>query len=667
MKNRIVAAIATAASLTALYLAAPFLPRSTTWGFHFLAFLGPAAPFVFLAAVLLLLAAAANRRTSGAITRGAGSAGSRRFLVPAVALSVFAATGFLFRVRIPLLGDSWFLVRNFAGAIQGTEVLLPRDEPLATLYFSAVTDLLGVKTYGGFLNAFFAGDMVLGAAFILAAWATVRTVFNGGAERLVSFLLLCTLPAMLLFFGYVETYSSVLLMLSLYLLSGVRFLRGRLPFAWVALAFLLQVLTHYLTVLMLPSLLYLAYAGWKRGQAAQVMTGAAAFAAGALLALASVGFDVGNYFSQVPHRHYLPIVTPESLDERYSSPYTMFSPLHLLDLANLTVLLGGAAVILLLSALVPGVRGRNAPQGTAAGTRPGPGPAPDVRKFLFTACGPVVCFTLVAKFDLGTARDWDVVAPYSYLLTLTALAVYFRRVPAADDPRPALVAGGMGLICSLLWFTVNSSPAASIERFTSLLDPDLLGQGGMYNGSLYLSRYYRQAGAAEEKSAALWERYLDLYPGDVRGYRNVVVNMRGAGAEAVTGAFARWLRTFGDNPVTRDAVVNLSIESGNLALGENRLGDAGRYYAAALAADSGSASGWNNLGIVLARRGDFGTAARYFARAVEIDTAFADAWFNLGRSQVALGDPEGGRTSFLFSARFGNDAARKILSDTTGR
>ncbi|HLB00245.1 MAG TPA: hypothetical protein VJO14_02570, partial [Bacteroidota bacterium] len=565
---------------------------------------------------------------------------------------------FIFRVRVPLLGDGWFLVRNFAGAIQGTDTLLPRDEPLATYYFSTVIGLFGVKTYPGFLDAFFAGDMILGAGFILIAWATVRVLFTGAVERLVSFAIVCSLPAMNLFFGYVETYSVVLFTLALYAWTGSLFLRRRAPFVLAALAFLLQVLTHYLTILTLPSLLYLGYIGWRRGDAKQIIAGAAAFGLSALLVLAVVEFSVENYFSRVPHRHYLPVVQPDDINERYSSPYTMFSPYHAVDLGNLAVLLAAAAAFLFVSAPSAGPRGDTGSSEAHAGTG----------RFLLSASLPVVLFTLVAKFDLGMARDWDVIAPYSYLLTLSALGRYFRRARPGDDARPVVLAGGMSLACSLLWFSVNASPAASVERFLSLLDPRMIGQGGMYNGNLYLSRYYRQAGIGEERSAALWERYLGLYPGDMRAYRNIIVNMQAAPPDAVIEKMSGWRRRFGDNPVTRGAVVTLSLEAGNSALGKNRPGEAGIFYAAALAADSGSAAAWNNLGIVRARAGDFGDASRMFTRAVEIDSTFADAWFNLGRAWVALGDDESGRRAFTLSARFGNEAAKKLLSgDSAGR
>jgi len=656
MKNIMVSAVVFASLLAALHLAAPFLPPGATWGFHSLGFLGPLPAAGFLIAAALIIHVSRKGTADGLISGLAAGAGARPLLAPAVALTLFVAGGFLLRVRVPLLGDSWFLVSNFAGAIKGTDTLLPRDEPLATFYFSAFTTLFGVKTYAGFLDAFFTGDMILGAGFVVLAWATVRAVFSGAVERLLSFGILCSLPAMNLFLGYVETYSVVLFALALYTLAGTLCLRGKVPFAFPALAFLLQVLTHYLTALTVPSVIYLAWAVWKRGDRGQVLAGAALFGVAAFLTLAAVGFDVENYFSRVPHNHYLPLTTPVDVDERLSSPYTMFSPLHLLDLFNLGVLVAGAASFLIGVSFVPRPRENTGASGDGG-----------MRAFLLGASAPVVLFALVAKFDLGMARDWDVVAPYSYPLTLFALSAYVRRFPGPDGHRPLLLAGGMSLLCSLLYMTVNASPAASVDRFISLLDPRMNSQGGMYSGYLYLSRYYRQAGIGEERAAAGWENYLDLYPGDMRGYRNVVTNMRGSSPEALTGRFDGWIARYGANPVTIGAVVTLSLELGNTALGENRLDDAARFFSTAIGADSASAAAWNNLGIVRARGGDFRGASGLFTRAVEIDSTFADAWFNLGRASVALGDEAAGRRAFVLSARFGNEAAKSLLSGSTGR
>ncbi|HLF15725.1 MAG TPA: tetratricopeptide repeat protein [Bacteroidota bacterium] len=658
MKTGIISAIAFVSTLAALHIAALFLPPELTWGFHFLEFLGPLYAAVYALLVVVFIVAAAKGRLEPAVDRLAEACHNRGHVFVAGALALFIVAGFIFRVDVPLLGDSWYLVKNFAGAIRGTEELLPRDEPLATHYLSLVLGLFDVKSYREFLDAIFAGGMLLGAGFLAAAFVTTGFLFPDRRARVVSFLLLCSLPCMVLFYGYVETYAVVLFVVSLYTLAGVLYLGGRVPFAVVTVAFLVQALTHYLTALTLPSLVYLGYLGMKRGKRRDVVAGIAASSVAFFLVLAAVGFDVTSYFSQVPHKHYLPLTAPDDPIERYSSPYTIFSLFHLLDLANLSALLLAPALALMIAGLA--ARGRDDTPGR--GTAPARARLTEPERFLLASVVPVSLFAFVAKFDLGMARDWDVTGPYSFLFVLFALAWYFRRAPSPESARAASIIAGATLLHSVLWWTVVGSGTATVERFRSLMDERLIGQGGMYSANLYLSRYFRQAGMGDRPSAELWLRYILLYPGDIRGYRNVLNNTEKEGAAAAAEKIRGWSRAFGRNPLTDRTMVTLALERGNAALGENRDADAELFYEAALDVDPRSAAGWNNLGTVLARREEFTEAAAMFSRAVGLDSSFADAWFNLGRAWLATGNSAEARQAFSESARLGNRAARSLLS-----
>ena len=392
----------------------------------------------------------------------------------------------------------------------------------------------------------------------------------------------------------------------------------------------------------------------KRGKRKDVALGVGIACGVFLLVLIAIGFDVANYVSQVPHKHYLPLLTPDDPLERYSSPYTLLSPFHFLDLANL-------ALLLVAPAIGYGRRGVR-PWRERAAPRPA---AAESERFLLACVVPVALFAFIAKFDLGTARDWDVLGPYSFLVVLWALAWAFRRVPAPASTRAASIITLGTLLNGLLWWTVVGSDTATVERFRSLMDERLTGQGGMYSANLYLSRYYHQAGKGSRESAELWLQYVLLYPSDIRGYRNVLNNTKDEGAAAAAEKIRGWSRAFGRNPLTDATMTTLALEWGNAALEENRDADAEQFYEAALDVDKGSAPAWNNLGTVHARREEYAEAAAMFRRAVDLDPAFADAWFNLGRAWLATGRSAEARQAFDESARLGNRSARSLLSTGT--
>src|SRR5262249_54023056 len=142
-------------------------------------------------------------------------------------------------------------------SLRGLSPLLPRNEPLATYYFSGALSLFGVRSYSEFLDGFFFAELVLGIGFIVILFLLAREIFEDPTARLQAFLLLLVLPYGQLFFGYVEVYSVVLVALSLYMLAAARYLNGRLPFPATMWCFVLLVLTHFISALLLPSVLYL--------------------------------------------------------------------------------------------------------------------------------------------------------------------------------------------------------------------------------------------------------------------------------------------------------------------------------------------------------------------------------------------------------------------------
>jgi tetratricopeptide (TPR) repeat protein len=284
---------------------------------------------------------------------------------------------------------------------------------------------------------------------------------------------------------------------------------------------------------------------------------------------------------------------------------------------------------------------------------------------LLYAAAPVFLFGFIAKFDLGTARDWDVLAPYSYIVLLLAFRWAFWRAPGATAAKSAAIIAASTLLQSILWWTVTGADSAAVDRFRSLMDERLTGQGGMYSANLYLSRYYRQAGRDERESAELWLNYILLYPGDIRGFRNVLNLTRTEGAAAAAEKIRGWSRAFGRNPLTDRTMVELAVEFGNEALDGNALDDAEHFFRAAIDIDPKVAASWNNLGTVQARRERFEDAADMFSRAVELDPGFADAWFNLGRTWLATGKIAGAREAFEESARLGNRSAKSLLSTGT--
>ncbi len=360
--------------------------------------------------------------------------------------------------------------------------------------------------------------MLAGIGFLVTMYFTVKMVATDKKIHLLSFALSMSLPSSLLFFGYVETYAVVLFSISLYILTGILYLRQRIPFALVAACFVFQCLTHYLTVLTGPSLIYLAYEGFRKGDRKDVILGVTVLICVIISIFIGIGGDLRGFYSAMPHQHYLPLFPSENPAEQYSTAYTILSWKHAVDILNLSILLFPASLYLYFAKQRKLVDTQSAAQG----------------KYFLYGLIPIMLFAMIAKFDPGTARDWDVLAPYAYPAVLLGVSTFISRQRSENGKMILLLLTGITIANSFLFFSVNASVKRSLERFESLLDRNMISQGAVYSGILYLASYYNEKGDRNTPTS-LWDKYVNDYPEDVRGYFNVIKTIEYGGGKELLG------------------------------------------------------------------------------------------------------------------------------------
>lgn len=86
------------------------------------------------------------------------------------------------------------------------------------------------------------------------------------APAWLSFGLLASLGVMQLFFGYVENYSFAAAGILAYLWLGIGVIQGKRPLWLVAIVLALLNATHPSTIVLSPSLLYMAWQQWRDGR-----------------------------------------------------------------------------------------------------------------------------------------------------------------------------------------------------------------------------------------------------------------------------------------------------------------------------------------------------------------------------------------------------------------
>ncbi len=590
-------------------------PGAMTWGFHMAGFLpaGYAAVIGFAAALIALaLLLPSTQRT---LERLVDSAVRHRYLLFMIVLGGGILASLLLRVRAPLLGDGFFLVKNFSDALHGIAPVYYRNEPLATAYFWLFVNITGPpSTYQQFLNSFLVAEIPL---MIIYAWATFVTLRNlGVSDRtfVVGIVLSLAMPWMQLYFGYVETYAVVLAVLSVYVMVTVLWMRGKLGFWMVPVVFLLLFLTHYLALLLLPSL---AAATWEEHQRRgwnSALLGIGAAAVLLFLFLSAVQFNVDQFTSSVPHHHYLSLTPPTDPADIDTEAYTMFSPYHFADIGNYLVLMCVPPLVLLI-----------------AGCRTGRIAWKSMPWELILSMVLLLPLVLLGlKFDLGAARDWDTLAAFFYPLTILALLSLPPQVDGTVLARCALIIVIVAAQ-SLCYWLVNARPASMEARVLSLLDPRTVSHGASYTAHLHLAQYYHQE-HRDRDAIALWKQYERKYPSEPRAYQNVILNYEKAlpvPDDSIALEYARWRAAIPSDTAAARGYRNFCIDRGNALFHSGDYAASASWFESALQIDSTDPAAHNNAGSAYAQQGKRSRAEIHFREAVRLSPGYAEAWYNL--------------------------------------
>jgi tetratricopeptide (TPR) repeat protein len=600
-------------------MAGAFIPGPLTWGIHALAYFPVPVRLLFAAAGIIGLVALMRDDIARRVLDLLGRAAARPALTLAVSIIAFVILAVSLRVSVPLLGDSFIAIKLYENRASGAPFLPNSHYPLAFTYFFSVMRAMGTFTYPSIMDAFLAGEIVLGAGFIAVLWYLTGALVEDARARMAAFLLVSVLPATQLFLGYVEIYAMSMLFLGVYLLCAALFLRRQVPFYAVSLAFLFLVLSHYLNFLLVPSLLYLAAVAYRRDGAQALGIGAGAALAAALALYSVSGVELASLLPAPRHSPFLSIGPPTDLYQAYG----LLSPYHGVDLVNLALSAAPAGIALVAF----GLR-KEAFTGNPAAV------------FLASAAIPVVAFFAVAKFDLPMAQDWDIPAPYALLVTLLGVLLAARRL-GSEAPRALLPLVAVTVLTSTAWFTLNASTQPSLDRASALVDTRLSSQDGTYQSTLHFVEYYLAHDDTARVNEA-FERFLALYPADKRGYANYTLHLMQFGSgqdDKIRGLFARWMN-LDSSGEARSAYADFCLDIGHRDYKSGSVATAAAHFEEALGLNPGMAEAYNGLGVIAKRTGDLDRAIAYYEKAAALDSVNAYAFINLGNLYDDRGVPE---------------------------
>jgi tetratricopeptide (TPR) repeat protein len=452
-----------------------FLPDARLWGINHLLFLPSGFTVAYaIAGILCLLALfpPISRRMESLFE----SAG--RAFFPDLGYLPWAAVGVIllpifwfFRMPTNLLGDGYTVINNIAG---GLPVVFKWSEVGAVRAIYAVSRLVPVEGLARGEYAFALVSVVSGSLTIFFFFGIASELTKDRLMRLVFFCLLVFSGWSLLFFGYAENYPILWPFVTGYIYFAIRYLQGKarliVPLIFLAVALLL----HLQTVFFLASAIVLLL-GRGRGRHLYNTHKAAAWIVIVGLAVIAIAAFVWEYHQSLPFRvHFLPVFTG-----RPATPNAaMFSPTHLLDMANELLLL----VPLLPLLIILGWKGRRSLVDNPVGA------------FLLTfACG-VLLLLLILDPRLGMGRDWDLFALSGLGVALVVMWCIASSAAVGRRLLPTLAVLAAVLVSP--YFATNLSAKPSIEYMKWLLNLDA---DKNTSGMIMLRDYYRNTG---DKQAA---------------------------------------------------------------------------------------------------------------------------------------------------------------------
>ena len=608
-----------------LHLWAAFFPSATTWGIHHLSFF---PVYVRIVVPLFMLAATIPAVQEAVLCIARQSAQYFKACPRRVQRMLFA--GFIIgmavlfwvgRERTFFLGDGSLVLRSLPNVeiTRGIPLVFP-NEPLAGMIIWNAYRLLSWLNIqpSDELSVRFI-SMIFGCGSLLLLLFISRRVSTDSFEQFLVYLFILVSGGTQLFFGYVENYAPTYFCILLFMLLSLDFLREKIHLVVPSIMFGVLFTCHFGMVVIAPGLAVLFYRELKQRNVLVAAQSFLAMVGTIVLLLWLCGYSLQSFedvFLQ-PRNHLVPLfaVTKDV------QSYTLLSVDHFLDVANLQLLLSPLALLTLTVVFILGLAKNSIKE---------PG-----WSFLFFVTLFGLAFTFAVNSDIGMSRDWDMLAPFTTgILVTAAFAVIHCIAEEHSRLRLLVLITCMTFLHTATWVAVNANEKASIERFEKLQDPSLWGKRALAYSYEELAIYYRDQKDLK-KSIQFYNKYLEIDSTNNRIWRNAGTLYYALRNQEATVNFFEKAVQYG----SADTLVYIYL--GKYYGLHDRYDDAIKMLQEALLLDSASIEANDLMGSAMGvGKRDFRAALPYFLREIELDSTSAKAYFDAGICLSELREPD---------------------------
>ncbi len=516
--------------LAVLRFIAAFFPKERLWGLNLLAYLPMWLTVLLTAVALLSCTPVAARFTRDLTTRlyqfysWLTTKISRTILYILLSLG-FALLCWLFPIQFPFLGDGPQSLVYIARALIGDETSptsITRVESLTSLVYlnlskltPATTDIRTASLYVELVYRIVGA--VLGGMFFLLVLTIVHRATRQVSEKVTVIVTLLSCAGTLFFFTYIEYYAFVYVSIGFYCYTALAYYQGRVSISVPIVAFLLSVGFHFLSLVLLPSLLYLLLSHWFTKVRQMVFRRAVLF-----IGISAVFLFV-IYLIIEPLPAARPFFIPLMRDGEQT--YSLLSHYRVVDLLNEQFLVSQIGLIFLVVAVL---FLRNRIEWSQRGYI-----------FLLFSSSYMVMLNLSGQTAFGMGIDWDIFAAVGLVYTL--LGIYLV-LPVLQKSQwrwnvASMTIGSIGM--SLLpWIVVNVNSDMAVERFENLIDLDAahLKVWNMEYRYETVRKYYQHEKREAEEFEAI-QKLIARTRGDPREYHKLLMFVGERGLTKYRGQF----------------------------------------------------------------------------------------------------------------------------------
>ncbi len=397
------------------------------------------------------------------------------------------------RTKLFLLGDGYFILERLSGGrIMPTEWL----DGTIHLEFYRILSMISPDIDPSF--SYSIPSVVCGGIFVFLILTLSDLLGKTKFQKVLIFSVLLTLGSIELFFGYVESYTILLVSLTLFILFSVRYLQGRASIIFSLLALILSIGLHISAVVFVPSFFYVVLWKWRSGRKKLLDIFTLLSVLGCLGMICFVIWKVfflkgeGGGFSR-----FHPLLPSARTD------FTLFCGAHIGEFANQLLLISPVGTLLFLFFLFYTLKLKSFKD--------------PILNFLLISSLLSLLLVFIYNCHWGSF-DWDLMSFPGIFFTLFGILLFVKWGSEWKEFKNyGLILIAVSFFHTVPWILVNADRQRSVDRYVLTAENDrhlLCARGG---GMWRVARVVGHAGFTE-KAEEILKRGIKRNPEELGCY-----------------------------------------------------------------------------------------------------------------------------------------------------